>query len=178
MSGKVLEPVIEGGQKAPEAPEATLDAKALMEKIQDLETRSKAEIAGLNRRNTELQKALEDKEKAGMSIEERFAQLEKENQEAKLRVATVEAFATAGVADEWRQALTLHDPKDQATMIKGLIEGIKSESVKSVAGEFARDPSKLGSEGLTPVSVEDLKGKNPAEINALWAKGLVKTQAS
>ena len=142
-------------------------------RIQDLETKYKSEIAGLNRKNSELQKILKDKEKAGMSVEERMAALERESQEAKARLRMVEAFAEAGLDDQWRQALTLSDPVDQAKMIKGLVEQVKAEAVKGTVGEFSRNPKDIS--GERTYSLADLKGKSMKEINTLWAKGLIKT---
>jgi small-conductance mechanosensitive channel len=141
--------------------------------LKDQEARFKSEIAGLNRKNTELSQILKEKETASMSIEERIAKIEKEKAEADARANLVEAFAKQGLSDDWRQLFTISNPTDRAVVLKGLLEDYKGQIAKEMTGEFKRSPDDI-STSKRAVTLEELKGKSPTEINQLWAEGRIR----
>ncbi len=146
---------------------------SIEQKLKDQEARFKAEIAGLNRKNSELINSLKEKETASMSIEERIAKIEKEKAEADARANLVEAFAEQGLSDDWRKLFTISDPKDRAIVLKGLLDDYKGSVAKEITGEFSRNPNDIN-DSKRMVSMEELKGKSPQEINKLWAEGRIK----
>ena len=145
------------------------------QKFKDQETRFKAELAGLNRKNTELSKTLSEKEKEGMSVEERVKAIEAREHEAVRRAEAVEAFAKAGHNDSWRQLFTIKDPVEQAETLGTMLAEYKREISKQLASEYGRNPETALDSSKREYSMEDLKGMDPDKINKLFEEGRVKS---
>jgi len=143
------------------------------QKAHDIEVRHKAELAGLNRKNTELQDRITAKERAGASVEERINALEAENVVANRRADAVEAFGKAGLKDEWRQLFSVKDPGEQAGILNTMLSDYKQTITKEMAGEFSRSPDDIGSAGKSSFTMRQLEGKSPKEINQLFAEGRI-----
>lgn len=150
------------------------DVQELIQKaIEEATIKFKGEIAGLNRKNSELQSILDAKKKEGQSIEERLANLENEKLQAIKRAETVEAFAQAGLDDSWRTALSLGNPAEQAQAIKDLLESVKAQTSEELSKQFNVDPEKHLDGSARMFTAEALKGKSPEEINKLWSEGRI-----
>ena len=141
--------------------------------VDEVSSKFKGEIAGLNRKNTELQNVLDAKKKEGQSIEERLASLESEKLQAIKRAETVEAFAHAGLDDSWRTALSADNPEVQAQAIKDLLEGVRAKTAEELSKQFNVDPEKHIDGSARMLTAESLKGKSPDEINKLWSEGRI-----
>ncbi len=147
------------------------------QKIHDIEVRHKAELAGLNRKVTELTDSLTLKSRSSDTVEERINALEADRDSAVRRAESVEAFGKAGLKDEWRQLFTVKSPDDQAGMLNTMLETYKSNVMQEMAGEFKRSPDDMNADGARSFSMDQLKGKSTKEINALWAQGRIKGSA-
>ena len=145
----------------------------LKQKILDLETGHKSQLAGLNRKNTELTKDLDDRIRAGQTVEERIAALETENLSAVRRADAVEAFGQAGLKDEWRQLFTIKDPAEQAKALTSMLSEHTEVTAKKLASEFSKSPDDIIQTGKRSYTLKELEGKSPREINALWETGRV-----
>jgi len=139
----------------------------------DIEVRHKAELAGLNRKNSELQEKLKSRELAGASVEERINALELDRDSAVRRAEAVEAFGQAGLKDEWRQLFSVKDPTEQAGILNTMLSEYKQTITKEMAGEFSRSPDDIGSPGKSSFTMRQLEGKSPKEINQLYAEGRI-----
>jgi len=143
------------------------------QKAHDIDVRHKAELAGLNRKNTELQDRITSRDKAGASVEERINALEADRDSAVRRANAVEAFGQAGLKDEWRQLFTVKDPTEQAGMLTTMLSDYRQDVTKEMAGEFSRAPDDIGSSGKSSFTMKQLDGKSPKEINQLYAEGRI-----
>ena len=133
----------------------------------------KKEIAGLNRKNLDLQKTLEAKAVEGKSVEERIAAIEMDRTAANLRADTVEAFAKAGLSDDWRVAMDTKSPGERADAVKALIESERAKASEELAKEFTANPDKHLDGSNRTFTAEQLRGKSAEEINALWSAGRI-----
>ena len=143
------------------------------QKAHDIDVRHKAELAGLNRKNTELQDRITSRDKAGASVEERINALEADRDSAVRRANAVKAFGQAGLKDEWRQLFTVKDPTEQAGMLTTMLSDYRQDVTKEMAGEFSRAPDDIGSSGKSSFTMKQLDGKSPKEINQLYAEGRI-----
>lgn len=148
-------------------------AKAVEDAVAEMGLLHKRELAGVNGKVTELTKTLDKKTLEGQSIEERLASLEADKTAAVKRADSVEAFAKAGLSDDWRGVLAMNDPVAQAEALNGLIAGVKTKASEELSKEFNVDPEKHLDGSKRQFTAEDLKGKSPAEINRLWDEGRV-----
>lgn len=132
-----------------------------------------ARIRKLDHNNTNLQKELEKRDKAGMSLEERMAVIEREREEATNRASTIEAFADSGLGEDWRRVFEESDPYKRADGVTQLLKQHEQDVAKKLATELGTAGAPELSGGKPQYSMEDLKGMSEAEINRAFKEGRV-----
>ena len=156
-------------------PEVSPEVQSIIDaRIAEAEEKYSAQLRGLDRSNSKLQKELSEKSLAGKTIEERTAAIEKELQESRNRAATMEAFGRAGLSEEWRSLFDLKDPEERANTLKDLLEEHTKSIQRAIATQFVRDPETPDDTGLRQYDLKQLEGMDPLEIKQLMKEGRVK----
>jgi len=162
--------------------ELTVDEK-IASAIAEQNERVKAEMSGLNRRNSELEKELENEKIANMTDKERekheIAQLREENEQYKTRQADIErkALITEGLASNSIDPSAMElmrEPKD-SDGVQGWVSNfnarVESEVAKRVNERLAGAPVPKSSGNQAQVNYEGKKGEDmtPEEFEAYLA---------
>lgn len=162
----------------PESVETTMEITPEIQAIIDRSIAAKEdifkrELAGLNKKNTELATKLSDGDSKSKTVEDRIAAIEKERDLERSRANNVEAFAHAGLSDDWRTAIDNPNPIERAQAIKELIDAETANAASALAAKLGQgDDVPLGSVKRT-YKMAELKGKDPATINKLFEDGRI-----
>lgn len=134
-------------------------------------------VRKLDRQNTDLRKDIEKRDSGAKTVDERLAELERERDEARNKSRTVEAFADAGLGENWRKVFEEPDPFKRAEGVRSLLKETESNVAKKLATELgtAGTPA-VGQSGKPQYTMDDLKDMSEAEINKAFAEGRVSGQ--
>ena len=167
----VTEPEVEPKEEQPQEP--TIDEKIAAAKA-ELEERFKSEISGLNRRNSELEKELENEKIAKMNEKERekheAEQLRQENERLKADAQAIQrkALITNGLASDGFDPSVMslmREPKDETEL-----EGWKAHLKKLIEPEIAKRVNERLTAAPKPKGTSenpdvDFKGKKGQEMS-------------
>jgi len=141
---------------------------------QKLITELRHKLSNADRKITDFAKDIEKRNKAGKSIEERMADLERERELANRRADSVTAFSDAGLGENWRTVFDESDPFKRADVVRELLKTHEQEVAKKLASELGRDGSAPTVTGGKPnYSMKDLESMSDTEINRAFAEGRV-----
>ena len=131
-------------------------------------------LSNADRKITDLAKDIEKRNKAGKSIEERMADLEREREIANRRADSVTAFSDAGLGENWRTVFDESDPFKRAEKVHDLLKAHEQEVAKKLAADFGKDGSTPTVSGGKPTySMKDLESMSESDINRAFAEGRV-----
>lgn len=140
-------------------------------KLAEIEKRHKAELAGLNRKVSELEKVKQNLELSKMSEEERaakereiFDSERKKFDAERAEYRRLSAVANEGLSPEFAKLISATDPDEIAAQVKLLKENVTAEAEKKAKAEIAE---KFG--GAKPAGGTQPSGKNMtrAEFDAI-----------
>lgn len=183
------EQVIEPDQAASEpivneSPDVETLVAAEVEKVSQ---QYKKELAGLNRRNSELEKVLDDQKKAAMDEQERIL-YELEQEKAALTNAKAEFTKAQNKERAVKYAAENDIPismldtmsfdswdavENNLGIIKSVVDGERKKIIEKFKTESGHSPAPGG--GVSPgvIGLSTLRGKSSAEINELIKQGRV-----
>lgn len=159
----------------------------LMAKMESDSQTFKKEIAGLNRRNSELEKIAEEQKKAAMDEQEKIL-YELEQEKAALTNSKAEFNRMQNkekalkFATENDVPLTLLDTMDFSSWdtvesnlntIKAVVDGERERIIEKFKTDSGHAPAAGGAKAPGMVGISTLSGKSPGEINALIKDGRV-----
>ena len=142
MSENIQEQVNEQAQETNKTIENNVDIQALIkEEVEKIQEQSKNEIAGLNRRNSELENKIKEAEKAKMTEEERLKteleeartekeRIEKETQELTRARIVDKTLFDAGLPQEFAKRVNGNDEESILADVTAFQEFINNEAEK------------------------------------------------
>ncbi len=175
-------------EPTPEAIETKLSAEELVKaEIDRVSAQYKKELQGLNRRNSELEKILEEQKKATMDEaekreyemqqwEQKLAAKEQEITRTSNKDKAVKFAADNGLDMDYLETMTFDNwdvVESNLNTLKAVVDRSRDKIIEEFKTTSGHSPAPGGGAAPGMVGISALKGKSPEVINAMINEGRV-----